>query len=54
MTQALWPKSALAVPLLGSAIAVAAWFGPGAGWFALPLAATLVAGVLVQRWRASA
>jgi len=46
MTQALWPKWTLAVPLLGSAVAVAAWFGLGSGWGALLLAATLVAGVL--------
>ncbi len=47
MTQNLWPKWTLAVPLLGSAVALAAWFGlGGTGWGALLLAATLVAGVL--------
>ena len=46
MTQSLWPKWTLAVPLLGSAVALAAWFGLATGWGALLLAATLVAGVL--------
>jgi Ca2+:H+ antiporter len=46
MTQTLWPKWTLAVPLLGSAVAVSAGFGLGQGWGALLLAAALVAGVL--------
>jgi Ca2+:H+ antiporter len=45
MTHALWPLWTLATPVIGGGIALAAGLAPQA-WFALPMAAALVAGVL--------